>query len=313
MQTQEDLQKTLLKLNLFEDNEYLQEYCYLIYKNQKTKRKQFKTQKHHFIPVCYYKLKYKIIDREEATNLAEKDINNLCVNLKHIDHALAHLYLFLATKDSQFKYRQGKAIKFILGRASALGEKNLITELKTNYSFYQNYWEEYSRLNSELQKGKKGRPYTEEMKRNFSKKMKGHPVSKKAREKIRLGNLGNKNALGHKLSEEAKNKISSKNKGKHYSIETEFKKGHKTWNTGLKNCFSLEAREKMSKAHKGLHLKTRWRAVLQYDLNNNFVREWACPSDAAKTLNISVSRITNVCNYKTKQAYGYIWRFKEEK
>ncbi len=48
----------------------------------------------------------------------------------------------------------------------------------------------------------------------------------------------NKGMLGKKHTEETRKKISKankgKNKGKHNSQETEFKKGHKTWNKGMK-------------------------------------------------------------------------------
>ena len=54
------------------------------------------------------------------------------------------------------------------------------------------------------------------------------------------------------LSEEIWKRISEKSKGKHYSPNTEFKKGNKPWNTGKK--MSKELRQKLSEAHKGKKL-----------------------------------------------------------
>ena len=49
--------------------------------------------------------------------------------------------------------------------------------------------------------------------------------------------------------------------------------------------------------------------VLQYDLKNNFIKEWENIKEAQKTLNIS--HISDVCLGKRKTAGGYIWKHKE--
>lgn len=50
--------------------------------------------------------------------------------------------------------------------------------------------------------------------------------------------------------------------------------------------------------------------VLQCDLENNFIKEWASASDAMKELNIDASAITKCCRGKLKKAGGYRWKYK---
>ena len=50
------------------------------------------------------------------------------------------------------------------------------------------------------------------------------------------------------------------------------------------------------------------KSILQFDLNGNFVKEWSCATDVGREAQ------TNICKClkgKYKQAYGYIWKYKE--
>jgi hypothetical protein len=51
-------------------------------------------------------------------------------------------------------------------------------------------------------------------------------------------------------------------------------------------------------------------SVVQYDMNNNFIKEWNSGLEAAKTLSIDNSHITKCCKNKINSAYGFIWRYK---
>lgn len=86
----------------------------------------------------------------------------------------------------------------------------------------------------------------------------GKKHTAESNEKNRLAHLGTKYALGHKVSENVRKILSEKNKGKRSSIKTEFKKGMKSWNTGMKGTikypnrkspppFSSEHRKKIGK------------------------------------------------------------------
>jgi len=57
--------------------------------------------------------------------------------------------------------------------------------------------------------------------------------------------------LGKKRSEKTKKKIKEANKGKHFSLNTEFKKGKKPYCHWTGKKMSEKTRKKMSKAHKG--------------------------------------------------------------
>lgn len=50
--------------------------------------------------------------------------------------------------------------------------------------------------------------------------------------------------------------------------------------------------------------------ILQYDLNNNFLKEWLSIAEAAKTLNINRYTITNVLIGRNKPT-NFIWKYKE--
>lgn len=53
--------------------------------------------------------------------------------------------------------------------------------------------------------------------------------------------------------------------------------------------------------------KNRAEKVKQYDLNNNFIKEFISSREASKLLNISETSISNCINGYSKSAGGYIW------
>lgn len=54
--------------------------------------------------------------------------------------------------------------------------------------------------------------------------------------------------------------------------------------------------------------KPQTKKVLQYDLQNNFIREWDCISEPRKLYHNS--HIADCCSGKRKTAGGYIWKYK---
>ena len=50
--------------------------------------------------------------------------------------------------------------------------------------------------------------------------------------------------------------------------------------------------------------------IEQYTLNGDFVQEYGSISQAAKTLNISPSGISNCVNGYSKKSGGYVWKYK---
>jgi hypothetical protein len=57
-------------------------------------------------------------------------------------------------------------------------------------------------------------------------------------------------------------------------------------------------------------LKNLKKIVLQYDLNENFIKEWPSIREASNMLKIHESGISQNLNKKQKTAGGFIWKFK---
>lgn len=87
---------------------------------------------------------------------------------------------------------------------------------------------------------------TNEIKRRISKKLIGRKLSKETIKKMKKNRKG---MLGKNHSKKTKLKISKAKKGQHNSPNTEWKKGHKTWNKGKKmsDTFRLNCRKKQLK------------------------------------------------------------------
>lgn len=51
--------------------------------------------------------------------------------------------------------------------------------------------------------------------------------------------------------------------------------------------------------------------IIQYDTNNNFIKEWKNIDTIVKAHNYSVGNIYKCLNGREKRAYGYIWKYKE--
>ena len=55
--------------------------------------------------------------------------------------------------------------------------------------------------------------------------------------------------------------------------------------------------------------KTRSRAVNQYDLEGNLLKQWESITSAATTLGFGLTGISNCCRNKDKTANKYIWKY----
>lgn len=65
--------------------------------------------------------------------------------------------------------------------------------------------------------------------------------------------------------------------------------------------------DRLDNIKKAKSLKKR---VLQYDLNGNFINEFKSAKEAGCILNIDNSSIGKSCKGKSKQAGGYVWKYK---
>lgn len=53
--------------------------------------------------------------------------------------------------------------------------------------------------------------------------------------------------------------------------------------------------------------------VNQYDLSGNLIKEWGCLKEIERELNFGHSNISNCCKGRYKSAYGYIWKYVDER
>lgn len=117
---------------------------------------------------------------------------------------------------------------------------------------------------------------------------------------------------GRKYSKEHCKKISESNLGKIVSKKTKENLrishlGQKTWNKNLKGVYkaSKETRMKQSKSLKG----NCGKIVLQFDLKNNFIKEWECVNYTKYSV-FSPSLVSRCCNNKLNKHKNFKWYFK---
>ena len=124
--------------------------------------------------------------------------------------------------------------------------------------------------------------------------MKGKHCSEEHRRKISQGKIGKK------LSEEHKRKLSIAHLGKKLGpMSEEAKKKLSMSKLGKKR--TMEQRKHISDSHK--------KAVVQLDLEGNFISEYPSQTDAANALDIRQSDISHSCR-KNVPLNGFIWKFK---
>ena len=94
-----------------------------------------------------------------------------------------------------------------------------------------------------------------------------------------------------------KQKMSKSQMGKKQSEET------------IKKKIESRAGYRHSERTKQLIGKGNSKPVIQFDLQENIIKEWTSVSEIERVLNFNHSSICNCCNKKYKQAYGFIWRY----
>jgi len=125
-------------------------------------------------------------------------------------------------------------------------------------------------------------------------------------------------SLGVKRSNETKEKIRQANLGlKHpewrNKIKSESQGGENHWSKN--KIFSDESKKKMSESHKKLYengyKNPNSKKILQYSLNNEFIREWDSCYEAARHYECNEMAIRHNVKGRTKTSKGFIWKIKE--
>lgn len=133
-----------------------------------------------------------------------------------------------------------------------------------------------------------GKKMSDEIKEKISKKRLGYKFSEKAKNKMSESKIGNRNSFfGKKHSEETKKKNSEKMK-RNYELLSEEDK--------LNNILNQKGRKN----------------ILQFDNNGNFVAEYLSIRQVEKITGFKRTCISYALNGKTKQSYGYVWKYKNE-
>ena len=150
----------------------------------------------------------------------------------------------------------------------------------------------------------------------------GGALSEETKRKISIANGGKNSAwYGKNHTEETKLKISKGQIGKRYSDEAKKKISDSRKNYIGENHpmfgkkHSESTREKMRESHAdfkgGNHPKAK--PVIQLSLDGEFIAEFPSSIEGAESLGKSSGKnINSCCRGKSKTAYGFIWKFKED-
>lgn len=61
-----------------------------------------------------------------------------------------------------------------------------------------------------------------------------------------------------------------------------------------------------------IHQLKKYKAVIQLDKNNNFIKEYKSIKEAASNINISQTHLVSALKGRSKSAGGFIWKYKED-
>ena len=184
---------------------------------------------------------------------------------------------------------------------------------KEKHPFFGKHHSEESKKKMSLaRKGKtspnKGKHLSEEQKRKIGESLKGRTGPNK----------------GKTMSEETKKKISEAKKklysssknhpmfGKHHSEESKKKMSLNHYDCSGENHYmfgkhhSEETKKKISETKKGIPNDKCSKKVLQYTLDDEFVREWSSIAECSRN-GYSGANICKCCQGKRKSAYGFKW------
>ena len=134
----EDIKTKLLNTTYFIDNQYLNNYCQLIMSNLKTKKEKYITERHHILPKAYYKMLGNPVDNS-SFNL---------VNLRFVDHVLAHYYLYLCSDNDRLKRDMAFAFMYMTNNKLKVDDdlSTVLTALPELYTLRKTFCEEHSKM-----------------------------------------------------------------------------------------------------------------------------------------------------------------------
>ena len=85
-------------------------------------------------------------------------------------------------------------------------------------------------------------------------------------------------------------------------------------NNNVDNLEFVTRRENVNHSHIIERLANKnSKPILQFSLDDEFIKQWKSASEVGRTLNIDPSCIIKVCRGKRKQCCGYKWRYANKK
>ena len=115
---------------------------------------------------------------------------------------------------------------------------------------------------------------------------------------------------GYKQSEEAIKNRSNSMKGKIFSEQHKINHQNSLKIRWIDNEKADKNKSKHSFEGKQNIREKLWKPILQYDLEENFIKEWPSTNHAAEYYNVNPSAITrNICNM-SKTSCGFKWKHK---
>lgn len=139
----------------------------------------------------------------------------------------------------------------------------------------------------------------------------GHRHTEESKLKIKIGNTGKKRTQTTKdlMSILMKERIAENG---HPFLGRKHKPSTKTKMSLAKKgtIRSEESKRKQGEAIKGVN-SCKARAILQFSLGGEFIREWSHMKEAWETLKLSQSNVSMCCTGKRKSCGGFKWKYKE--
>ena len=210
----QNIKSLLVGLEGILDNESLDAYCQLIYSAHNQPAETFKTEKHHVIPVSYFKLSHNCTTRREALQYANA-LPNFIVNLTPKQHALAHYYLCLCSEGQlhiRFTYAFYLMFKFntkeFLGDHRQIQDKFKEVDLDLCEQLRHEYVADVSRVHKGKVVSKESREKMSRAARDRVSGMKGKHHTAETKRKLSESSKGNTYALGYRHNEERRRKMS---------------------------------------------------------------------------------------------------------
>lgn len=121
-------------------------------------------------------------------------------------------------------------------------------------------------------------------------------VSKETLLKMSIASMGNTNWEGKKHTQETKDKIKLANTGRKFSEEVNKSKGRKGRESNRKGIFSEN--------------NPRSIKVLQFDLNDNLIKEWNCLMDIRRELDYHIGNVSSCLKGNLKTYKKSKWQYK---